>query len=158
MRNAFYLAIKALSVLKISEFLSWLYGHVRKQLDYIKKVTFKIYDVLTWKSNITLLPYIPRRKASQATKFGQLIGYNVETYVTYIKLRSIEIYWKQASNQILSALRKLFQKTKIGLELVSLSYSLRGFWRKKLSGYIILTDQVSLSGCLYFVRYWVCVL
>ena len=101
---------------------AWLY----------KKVTFKIYDVLTWKSNITLLPYIPRRKASQATKFGQLIGYNVETYVTYIKLRSIEIYWKQASNQILSALRKLFQKTKIGLELVSLSYFLRGFWRKKI--------------------------
>ena len=31
-------------------------------------------------------------KASQATKFGQLIGYKVETYVTYIKLRSIEIY------------------------------------------------------------------
>ena len=28
-----------------------------------------------------------------------------------------------------------------------------------LSGYILLTDYVSLSGCLYFARYWaVCLL
>ena len=55
---------------------AWLY----------KKFTFKIYDVLTWKSNITLLPYIPRRKASEATKFGQLIGYKVEIYRNILKI------------------------------------------------------------------------
>ena len=33
------------------------------------------------------------------------------------------------------------------------------FEEKYLSGYILLTDQISLSGCLYFVRYWaICVL
>ena len=28
------------------------------------------------------------------------------------------------------------------------------FEEECLSGYIVLTDQMSLSGCLYFVRYW----
>ena len=28
------------------------------------------------------------------------------------------------------------------------------FEEKYFSGYILLTDQISLSGCLYFVRYW----
>ena len=32
------------------------------------------------------------------------------------------------------------------------------FEEKYFSGYILLTDQISLSGCLYFVRYWaICV-
>ena len=33
MKNAFYFTSKALSVLKIFEFLFWLFGHVSKQLD-----------------------------------------------------------------------------------------------------------------------------
>ena len=50
-----------------------------------------------------------------------------------------------------------FKKQK-GLELVSLSHFLHNFWRK-ISCYILLPDQISLSGCVYFVRYWViCVL
>ena len=36
---------KALSVLKIFKFLSWLLGHVEKRLDYNGKANFKIYDV-----------------------------------------------------------------------------------------------------------------
>ena len=32
------------------------------------------------------------------------------------------------------------------------------FEEKYFSGYILLIDQISLSGCLYFMRYWaVCV-
>ena len=33
MKNAFYFTSKALFVLKIFKFLSWLFGHVAKQLD-----------------------------------------------------------------------------------------------------------------------------
>ena len=33
MKNAFYFTSKALHVLKISKFLSWLFGHVSRQLD-----------------------------------------------------------------------------------------------------------------------------
>ena len=33
MKNAFYFTLKALFVLKIFKFLSWLFGHVEKQLD-----------------------------------------------------------------------------------------------------------------------------
>ena len=33
MKNAFYFALKALFVLKIFKFLSWLFGHVEKRLD-----------------------------------------------------------------------------------------------------------------------------
>ena len=37
-----------------------------------------------------------------------------------------------------------------------ISYTI--FEEKYFSGYIPLTDQISLSGCLYFVRYWtICV-
>ena len=33
------------------------------------------------------------------------------------------------------------------------------FWRKHFSCYILLTDQISFSGCLYFVRYCaICIL
>ena len=42
---------------------------------------------------------------------------------------------------------------KRGLELVSLPHFLHNFWRKRFSCYILLIGQVSLSGCLYFVRY-----
>ena len=38
---------KALFVLKISKFLSWLLGHLGKGLDYKGKVSFKVYDVKT---------------------------------------------------------------------------------------------------------------
>ena len=47
-----------------------------------------------------------------------------------------------------------FKKIKRGLELVS-----HDFGEKDFSCYILLIDQISLSGCLYFVGYWeICVL
>ena len=44
MKNAFYFISKALFVLKIFNFLSWLLGHVRKQIDYKDKVNLTFYD------------------------------------------------------------------------------------------------------------------
>ena len=53
MKNAFYFTLKALFVFKIFKFLSWLFRHVEKRLDYdLKdKVNFKIYDITTWETN-----------------------------------------------------------------------------------------------------------
>ena len=51
MKNAFYFPSKALLVLEIFKFLSWLFGHVEKRLDYKDKVNFKFYDVTIWVEN-----------------------------------------------------------------------------------------------------------
>ena len=51
----------------------------------------------------------------------------------------------------------LFQKTKRGLEPVSLIHFLHDLWREIFL--FLLPDQISMSGCLYFVRYWpICIL
>ena len=45
------------------------------------------------------------------------------------------------------------------LGMLSPSYFVYDFSRKMFSCYILLTDQISLSDYLYFLRYWaICVL
>ena len=51
MKNAFYFNSKALFVLKVFKFLSWLFGHAAKRLDKKDKVNFKFYDVTAWLTN-----------------------------------------------------------------------------------------------------------
>ena len=52
-----------------------------------------------------------------------------------------------------------FLKIKRILELVYKPHFLHNFWRKIFSCYILLIDQISLSGCFFFVRYWtICLL
>ena len=50
-------------------------------------------------------------------------------FLSYAKLRTIEIYWNKAPDHLLLPQIKLFQKTKRGLELISLPH-LHDFWRK----------------------------
>ena len=45
MKNAFYFTSKALFVLKIFKFLSWLFRHAAERLDKKDQVNFKFYDV-----------------------------------------------------------------------------------------------------------------
>ena len=75
MKNAFNFIIKALLVLKILKFLSWLFIHVEKQLDYEDKLNFKIYDVTIWLNRVIIhiLSNISQNKNTQTMKFGQLI-------------------------------------------------------------------------------------
>ena len=47
---------------------------------------------------------------------------------------------------------KTFWKTKSGRELVSLLHILHDFWRNMFL--LLHSDQILLTGCLYFVRYW----
>ena len=51
MTNAFYFTSKALFVLKVFKFLSWLLSHVAKPLDKKDKINFKFYDVTAWLAN-----------------------------------------------------------------------------------------------------------
>ena len=50
-KNTFCFTSKALFVLKIFRFLSWLFGQVSKRLDEKDKVSFKFYDITAWLAN-----------------------------------------------------------------------------------------------------------
>ena len=41
-KNTFYFILKALFILKMFKFISWLFGHVEKQLDWEDEINFKI--------------------------------------------------------------------------------------------------------------------
>ena len=45
MKDAFYFVLKALFVLEIFTFLSWIFGYVEKRLGKKIMVNFKTYDV-----------------------------------------------------------------------------------------------------------------
>ena len=67
----FYFIWKVLFVLKIYKFLSWLFGHVGKQLDPFRSL---------WRQNLVnnynILPNIPWSKGNETMEFGQLIEHN----------------------------------------------------------------------------------
>ena len=41
-KNTFYFILKALFILKMFKFISWLFGHVEKQVDWEDEINFKI--------------------------------------------------------------------------------------------------------------------
>ena len=55
---------------------------LKKRLDWKDKVSFKIHDVTTWLTKITIhiLPNISRSKDKQTMKLGQLAEYIRETF------------------------------------------------------------------------------
>ena len=79
MKNAFYLMLKALFVLEIFTFFSWLYGYVVKPLDKQTKVDLKIYKFTDWNTNIaiTILPNISISKGNQTIKLANLIKHDM---------------------------------------------------------------------------------
>ena len=78
-KKAFNFTSKALFVLKMFKFLSWLFSHVAKRLHQKDKVNFEIYDVTAWLSNNckTYIAQYLRRKGNQTMKFARLIEYNM---------------------------------------------------------------------------------
>ena len=74
MKNVFfYFMLKALFVLKIFTFLSWLFCYVKKRLDK-KFMTSQTRRLII---RIHILNNISKSKDNPAMKFGQLIDYNV---------------------------------------------------------------------------------
>ena len=102
LKNAFYFTLKALFVLKIFTFLSWLSGHV------FRKVNFKIHDVTTWSTNI-YCPISQEVKASrQLIEFSQLIEYNIRNIF-------VEKWYSKRSGETIP--RPLSRKTKLSISL-----------------------------------------
>ena len=74
MKNAFCFTLKAIFVLKIFTFLSWLFGYVEKRLDNNKAmVNFKIYDVTDWIKN-NFNTYYPISQEVKAVKQWNLVS------------------------------------------------------------------------------------
>ena len=61
---------------------------------------------------------------------------------------------KLCSRPLVFASYKAFLKTKRDLELVSYYIFCMNSEIKYFFYYILLTEQISFSGCLYFVRFW----
>ena len=100
-------------------------------------VNFKIYNPTDWtkiKYNIHILPNILRSKANQAMEFSQLI---IACEMFFFK--------NPAENEI--------GKLVPGLGLSSPPHFVYDFSRKNFSAYTLLSDQISISGFLYFFRY-----
>ena len=107
MKNAFHFNSKALFVLKIFTFLSWLFVHVAKRLDYKDKVNFKIYDITPWLTD-NCNTHIPQYLEVKTMKFGQSIEYNItlEAYKTF-NMRNI---WKNHTQNVEKLVPDLFLK------------------------------------------------
>ena len=79
MKNAFYLTLKALFVLKIFKFLSSIFGHVDN--DLIRKIKsiskFKTSQLRKQTIPIHILANISRNKDNQTMRFGQYIEYKM---------------------------------------------------------------------------------
>ena len=71
MKNAFYFTSNALFVFKIFRFLSWVFGHVKKRVDWKDKVNFTIFDDTIWSTTIAIhiLTNISRVKAIRQWNF-----------------------------------------------------------------------------------------
>ena len=65
MKNVFSFMFKALFVLEIFTFLSWLFGYVERCLDKKAIVNFKIYDVTNWTASNYNTHYPKRYSGSE---------------------------------------------------------------------------------------------
>ena len=89
---------------------------------------------------------ISRVKGNQGMKFGQSILIAVKLAYNENKLLKILHNW---SRDMLN-----FDFLDNGLRTVSPHILCIIFEQKSCSCYILLTDKISLPGCLYFLRYW----
>ena len=109
MKNAFYFTLRALFVLRILKFLSWLFGHFEKTTRLERPSNFKIHNVTTWLANnwIHILSNISISKGNQAIKFGQLIEYNMKNIF-------VEKWYTKCAGEIS---RPLSKKSKLSISL-----------------------------------------
>ena len=73
-KNTFYFFLKPLFVLKIFNFLSYLFGHVEKRLLFSKFMKLQPSKQTT---AIHILPNISRSKGNQTMKFSQIVEQNM---------------------------------------------------------------------------------
>ena len=125
MKNAFYFIIKELFVLKIFRFLSWPFWS-------------RIGKLVAEKAVPDHFEHFSVSKVWNLTQFFSL-SVQVDDYQNMLKLRC----WSLTFN------------SDKALELVSLPCFLYNLLIKVfLTRYVLLTDQILLSDCIYFLRYW----
>ena len=148
--------------------MSWLFGHVY----LIKRIRLfsKFMTSQPGQQNIAIhiLTNISRSTDNQAMKFAQLTEYNtrnISLEKLYIKccgvlkfvfiVRQVEGLTKLITKLQTTCFYLIwsFLKKQIGLELVFLPHFLHDFEEKYSSCYILLPEQFSLSGCIYFIRF-----
>ena len=78
-KNAFYFTLKALFVLKILKFLSWLLVLQKNGLIRKMRLTSKFMTSQPWKQRIAIhiLPNISRSEGNRTMKFDKLTEYNM---------------------------------------------------------------------------------
>ena len=118
-----------------------------------------------------ILTNISRSKGKQTIKFGQLIEYNMRNIFlkkSFLKNNPTNVVEKLFTDPFLSSRYFAFTSYKAkkkktrGLDLVSLpspcnqtpQFFYMIFEEKYFSCFVLLPGQISLSDCLYFVRYW----
>ena len=82
MKNAFYLILKALVVLKIFKFLSWLFGHVEETAWLERDGWFQNswrHNLFNKQSQYSYCPIFQEVKSTRES--GQLIDYNKTSYI-----------------------------------------------------------------------------
>ena len=109
--NTFYVILKALFVLKLFKFLSWLFGHVGKTAWLERQYEFQN----SWRHSLVskqlqyIFPSISRCRVNQTMKLGQLIEFSK----TNIFLQKSSIAWgSETSSRPLFVFWKSFIKIK----------------------------------------------
>ena len=158
MKNAFYFTLKALSILKLFRFLSWLFGHVKNGLRSKSNQTMKFGQSTRWNMRNILFkksftkyggkiisrPFYKKSKSIFYTVcFYCMPSWGLSKY-TETKLQTTCFYF--IKNRPFSKNKKRSETSLLTLCMI--------FEKKYFSFSIVLTDQISLSGCLYFMRYW----
>ena len=112
-----------------------------------KLFSFSMFKILSWLFD-------------QVEKWLDLkdIPRSIVLYSLFLQVEGYQYILKLSCRPLDFTTYKAFLRRERGLELVSLPHFLRNFEKKYFSSYILLTYQVSLSCCLYFVRYCHCLL
>ena len=100
MKNAFYFILKALFILKIFKFLSWIFGHIEKTA-WIEITLLISKSVMSQpgKQRITtyILLNISQIKGNQTLKFGQLIEH---CKIIFFSLKIMQKLWETSSRPL----------------------------------------------------------
>ena len=108
--------------------------------------------------NTSPRPFSKKSKLSIALDQQSKVLYSL--FLLYVQVQGYRSLLKGAEHLLLPHIKLFFffKKKKKGMELVLLPYFLHDFWKYFLR-YALLTDQISQSDCLYYLRYGpICVL
>ena len=100
---------------------------------------------------ILLEPVLKHCKASKY--YDQDCRSIVLSFIQFVKLKTIKIYWKQAADHLLLPHIKLKKQTE-SYNFFPCPILFIIFEEKYFSHYILLIDETLFSNCLYFEKYW----